>query len=136
MALAVLGSSFERRGWGHGPHCMVEVQGPSGPGDPVPYNMYTYHVINWIIYISNDKDLYHLLIIGWNLRFQTCLKPNFIILSISIGRLCVFYNTVPFYILALRQDKPISPTILSILSYKLQQWRVKSFFYSQLLHAS
>ena len=37
MALAGLRPSFGQRGWGHGPHCRVEVQGPSGLGDPVPY---------------------------------------------------------------------------------------------------
>ena len=34
MASVSLGPGFEQRGWNHGPHCRVEVRGPSGPGDP------------------------------------------------------------------------------------------------------
>ena len=33
MASAGLGPNFKQRGWNHGPHCKVEVYGPSGPRD-------------------------------------------------------------------------------------------------------
>ena len=34
MALAGLRPDFGQRGWNHGPHRLIEVCGPSGPGDP------------------------------------------------------------------------------------------------------
>jgi len=38
MALVGLGPSFGQRDWTRRPHYKVEVQGPNGPRDPMPYN--------------------------------------------------------------------------------------------------
>ena len=37
MALRGLGPNFGQKDWAHGLHCKVEVHGPNGPRDLMPY---------------------------------------------------------------------------------------------------
>ena len=50
MASTGLRPNLRQRGWNHGPHCRVDVHGPSGPGDPCAVQ-YAYMLLSHVIYV-------------------------------------------------------------------------------------
>ena len=82
VASAGLGPNFGQRGWNHGPHCRVEVHGPSRPRDPCAVQLWFLNclIISFLDFFSlnqisiinhnanlvnKDKSCYYSLIV-WN----------------------------------------------------------------------